>query len=173
MKHILIILLSCCLLISASVSAANPDEDTYPTAERLFHIARSTNKNLVCYDINLENGKLNTKSPLNVYWVNREERPGETNGLSYFQRKMAYGDKLVSTGDDSAEVTLSAYPAKVLTICWKDGEYICLATIDNQQAKLESLYVKTKPSNPLGVEYVELQGIATDTGTKVTERIKK
>lgn len=171
MKHILIILLSYCFI--ASASAANPDENTYPTAERLFHIARSMNKNLVCYDINLESGKLNSKSPLNVYWVNREERPGETNGLSYFQRKMAYGYKLVSAGDDSAEVTLSAYPAKVLTICRKDGQYICLATIDNQQAKLESLYVKTKSGNPLSVEYVELQGTATATGAKVIERIKK
>lgn len=46
-------------------------------------------------------------------------------------------------------------------------------TIDNQPAILESLYVKGKPNNPLGVEYVELQGTAIDTGVKVTERVKK
>ena len=32
-----------------------------------------------------------------------------------------------------------------------------MTTIDNQPAILESLYVKGKPNNPLGVEYVELQ----------------
>lgn len=102
MKTIYLILL---LSLITVVHASNPDDSTYPTAERLFHIARSLNKNLVCYDVNLENGKLNTKSPLNIYWVNREERVGETNGLSYFQRKMAYGYKLVSEGDDTSEVT--------------------------------------------------------------------
>ena len=33
--------------------AADPEEGTYPTVGRLFHIARSVNKNLVCYDVNL------------------------------------------------------------------------------------------------------------------------
>ena len=155
----------------ATSYAGNPEENTYPTSERLFHIARSTNKNLVCYDVNLENGKLNTKTPLNVYWVNREERPGETNGLSYFQRKMAYGYKLVSEGD--SEVTLTAYSGKKLKICKQDSKYVCMTTIDNQPAILESLYVQTKSGSPLSVEYVELQGISTSTGAKVSERVKK
>lgn len=159
--------------IIATSYASNPEENTYPTADRLFYIARSANRNLVCYDVNLENGKQNTQTPLNVYWVNREEHPGKTNGLSYFQRKMAYGYKLISQGDDSSEVTLSAYPAKKLTICKRDSKYVCLVTIDNRQAILQSLYVKAKPGNPLSVEYVELQGVTTDTGIKVTERVKK
>ena len=170
MKTIYLILL---LSLITVVHASNPDDSTYPTAERLFHIARSLNKHLVCYDVNLENGKLNTKSPLNIYLVNREERVGETNGLSYFQRKMAYGYKLVSEGDDTSEVTLTAYSGKKLTICKKNSKYVCMTTIDNQPAILESLYVKGKPNNPLGVEYVELQGTAIDTGVKVTERVKK
>ena len=157
----------------ATSYAGNPEENTYPTSERLFHIARSTNKNLVCYDVNLENGKLNTKTPLNVYWVNREERPGETNGLSYFQRKMAYGYKLVSEGDDFSEVTLTAYSGKKLKICKQDSKYVRMTTIDNQPAILESLYVQTKSGSPLSVEYVELQGISTSTGAKVSERVKK
>lgn len=171
MKQILTILLCYCFI--AATYASNPDENTYPTPERLFYIARSANKNLVCYDINLENGKLNTQSPLNVYWVNREEHPGKTSGLTYIQRKMAYGYKLVSEGDDSCDITLSAYPTKKLTICKRGSKYVCLATIDNQQAILESLYVKAKSGNPLSVEYVELQGVTTNTGTNVTERVKK
>ena len=170
MKTIYLILL---LSLITVVHASNPDDSTYPTAERLFHIARSLNKHLVCYDVNLENGKLNTKSPLNIYLVNREERVGETNGLSYFHRYMAYGYNLVSEGDDTSEVTLTAYSGKKLTICKKNSKYVCMTTIDNQPAILESLYVKGKPNNPLGVEYVELQGTAIDTGVKVTERVKK
>lgn len=161
------------LFCIVKVYATNPEENTYPTTERLFHIARSANRNLVCYDVNLENGRLNTKNPLHVYWVNREERPGATNGLNYFQRKMAYGYKLDSEGNDSSEIHLSAYPAKKLTICKKDAKYVCLTLIGNRRAILESLYVKARLSNPLSVEYVELQGTAIDDGAKVTERMKK
>ena len=61
--------LLCTFIASSHINS--PEENTYPTTERLFHIARSVNKNLVCYDVNLENGKLNTKTPLNVFWLNR------------------------------------------------------------------------------------------------------
>lgn len=156
-----------------TVKASTPEEDTYPTPDRLFYIARSVNKNLVCYDVNLENGKLNTRDPLRIYWVNRENHPGETNGLSYIQRKMAYGYKLISEGNDSAVITLTAYPDKELTICKINSRYVSVTTIENQSAILQSLYVKANPNNPLNVEYVELYGITVDTGKPVSEIVKK
>lgn len=155
------------------LEASDPMDNTYPSDKRLFHIARSVNKNLVCYDINLENGKLDLAAPLNVYWVNREKYPGKTNGLNYIQRKMAYGYKLVSAGENSCVVNLVAYPGKKLTIACHDSQYVCYVTIDNQQAILRSLYVKASPNNPLSVEYVELQGISVATNQPVTERVKR
>lgn len=156
-----------------SLQADDHEGNTYETAERLFHIARSANKNLVCYDVNLLNGKLDAKKPLNVYWVNREEHPGETNGLNYIQRKMAYGYKLISGNQNSCVCTLTAYPARKLTITQRGHEYVCLITINNQKAILQSLYVKANPRNPLSVEYVELRGISVDNKTLLTERVKK
>lgn len=153
--------------------AADPEEDTYPTDERLFHIARSLNKNLVCYDVNLEEGGLDEEAPLNVYWLNREEHPGKTNGLSFFQRKMAYGYKLISAGGDTCVCSLSAYPSRHLTIAKRDSRYVCYITINNQRAVLQSLYVKASPHNPLSVEYVELRGVSLATNQPVTERIDR
>ena len=153
--------------------AADPEEGTYPTVGRLFHIARSVNKNLVCYDVNLRDGKLDTHDPLNVYWVNREKHPGETNGLSYIQRKMAYGYKLISASDNACVCSLTAYPSRQLTITKRDSRYVCYITINNQQAILQSLYVKASSKNPLSVEYVELQGISVATNLPVTERVRK
>lgn len=153
--------------------ASDPKENTYPTPERLFHISRSANKNLVCYDINLKNGKLDTHNPLHVYWVNREEHPGKTDELSYFQKKMAYGYKLVSEGNDSSVITLTAYPAKQLTIRKLENNYICSVTINNRPSILRSLYVKANPKNPLSVEYVELQGVTLDTNETISETIYK
>lgn len=80
------------LLWSISIHAYAHSRDTdpnstYPTPDRLFHIARSLNRNLVCYDANQTNGKLDTKEPIKVYWLNREMEPGKTNGLSFIQKK--------------------------------------------------------------------------------------
>ena len=57
-------------LFALNVWATDPREDFYLTDERLFHIARSVNRNLVCYDAHLtDNGQLVTDEPINVYWV--------------------------------------------------------------------------------------------------------
>ena len=157
----------------AAVCAETPEENTYPTDGRLFYIARSLNKNLVCYDANLKDGRLDTKSPLNIYWVNREERPGERGSLSFFQKKMAYGYKIVSEGDDCSEVTLTAYAGKTLKIHRLDGRYVCTTTITGRVAILQSLYVQSHSGNPLSVDYVELRGITVDTGDPVSERVRK
>ena len=50
--------------------------------------------------------------------------------------------------------------------------YRCYVTISGQQAVLQSLYVKTKPSNPMSVEYVELRGVTVDGGEAVTEQVR-
>ena len=64
-------------------------------------------------------------------------------------------------------------PVKKLTICREGDHFVCHVKIDNRQAILQSLYVKASPNNPLNVEYVELQGITTDTGVPVTEKVSK
>lgn len=144
----------------------------YPVSgNRLFHIERSKNRNLVCYDANLEDGKLLLKSPLEIYWLNREENPGQMKGLSAIQRKMAYGYKVISRGDDSCEITLTAYSGKVLTIQKKNDKYVCTVDIDGKPAILEKLYVKASDKNSLTVEYIELFGVTQDTHISVTERV--
>lgn len=161
------------LAIAFDGAASDSDGNTYPTPERLFYITRSANKNLVCYDANLTNGTLDAKHPLHVYWVNREEHPGKTQELNYFQRKMAYGYKLISSKDDSSVVTLTAYSGKQLTIKKQGSKYICTTTINNRPALLLSLYVKANPKNPLSVEYVELRGTDLETQKPLTERVSK
>lgn len=169
-RAIVVALLLFCTIVPGVLYA---QDNTYPTEYRLFHIERSKNKNLVCYDVNLTDGKLNTKDPLNIYWVDREEKPGETKKLNAMQKRLAYGYKLISQGDDSCEITLSAYSGKVLTIQKIEGKYVCTLMMNNQAAILQSLYVKAKESNSLSVEYVELKGLSIDTKQPVTERVEK
>lgn len=175
MKLLLIcnLLWSTCLHAYAQSKEAGADS-TYTTQERLFHIARSLNRNLVCYDANLTDGsKLDAKEPIKVYWLNREKEPGKTNGLSFIQKKMAYGYKVISQTEQNCTVTLTAYPKRELTICREGDRFVCHIMIDNRKAILQSLYVKASPNNPLQVEYVELQGVTIDSDTPVTEKVSK
>jgi hypothetical protein len=170
-ERIMKIALLFCLLIILPDNLY-PKDNTHLAKDKLFHIARSKNKNLVCYDVNYSGGKLDIKNPLTIYWLNREDKPGETSSLNMIQKKLAYGYKLISQGDDSCEITLNAYPERVLTICKQDAKYVCLITINKQTAILESLYVKANPNNSLIVEYVELQGISPNTKQPVSERVE-
>lgn len=148
------------------------DNNLYPTEYRLFHIERSLNRNLVCYDINLTDGVPDKKNPIYVYWRNREKEPGKKSDLTAIQRKYAYGYKLISSSADSFEITLKPYDAKTLTVKKQGQKYICVATINNHPAILQSLYVKSQESNSLKVEYIELRGIQIDTGAPLTEKVE-
>lgn len=162
-----------CFFLPEFLLAAEPEGNLYPTPTRLFHIARSVNRNLVCYDVRLSDGRLDTKEPMEVYWMNREEHEGQRGGLSFIQRKLAYGYDVVDKGDDSSVVTLTAYPARQLEIV-RDGErYVCRTIIGGQQSILRWLYVKASDWNPLAVEYVELHGQVVATGEEAVERLKR
>ena len=75
--------------------------------------------------------------------------------------------------EHTCTITLTAYPEKKQTICRVGDHFVSHVKIDNRQAILQSMYVKASPNNPLNVEYVELQGITTDTGVPVTEKVRK
>lgn len=173
--YLAVIFFPCCLLLAMPgwSYAQQGTDNTYPTPERMFYIERSKNRNIVCYDVSLTGGKLNTGKPLSVYWIDREENPGERKELSSIQRYMAYGYKLVSADDDSAEVILTAHPARKLTIRRLGGKYVCLIEIAGSMAVLQRLYVKAKESNSMSVEYVELFGMDMETLRPVNERINK
>ena len=84
-------------------------DTTYPNEKRLFHIERSKNKNMVCYDLNMDlTGKPDEKQPLSVYWINREEHPGRRGELSYLQEKLAYGYTVDGKQNEAIIIGLNA-----------------------------------------------------------------
>lgn len=176
LSWLLLVLMLCFvgLLLPLRVVAQNgSDGNTYTTPERLFYITRSLNKNLVCYDYRLTDGKLDKKDPIHVYWVNREEKVGQKEDINFFQRKMAYGYKQVEKGEDRVVFTLTAYPKRQMTLTGSASKgYDVHVAISGKPAILQSLYVKTKPGNPMSVEYVELRGVTVDGGEAVTEQVR-
>ncbi len=147
-------------------------DNTYPTPDRLFHVERSKNKNIICYDINLNGeGKWNSSHPVKIYWVNREEEPGKTNGLNFIQKKLAFGYKLHSHDGTTCIISLNACSDKKITITQKEKEYFCSMDINSTPSKLKNVYVKSKDGNSTKVEYVELYGTCIQTGKAISERI--
>ncbi len=138
---------------------------------RLFYVERSKNKNIVCYDVNLNGAGLNTAEPINVYWINREERVGARDGLSAIQKRLAFGYKVKSKNGTSAQIVINACPDRALRVEKDADSYKCFTQIDHQDAVLSKIYVKTKDSNSLSVEYVELSGISLVSGKLISEKI--
>lgn len=139
--------------------------------ERLFHISRSANRNIVCYDVHLTNGQLDCNEPIHVYWHNNEDRPGMEDELSFIQRKMAYGYKVVSITPNEAQVQLTAYKHRIVTVFRHNNEWKCKVLINDTECLLTEIYVKANPHNSLKVEYVELHGISLADGSMLVEQI--
>lgn len=150
------------LLLSLPCSGSEP-------AGRLFHLERSKNRNYVCYDVRQTAGKLDTQSPIDVYWIRVEEGGGKR-ALSFIQRKMAFGYRVVSRGTNEATVHLTAYDRLPIRICQRAGQWVALATIHGTQLRITKLYVQLRHPNSLHVDYVDIYG-ETATGEKRKERI--
>ena len=147
------------------------NDNTYGTEKRLFHIERSKNKNIVCYDLNIDTaGVPDEKKPLTVYWINREEHPGQRDELNFIQERFAYGYTVKGKQNGIISIELNAAKNRTITIERNQDKYVCMIEINKRPSVLQKLYVKSKPNNSLQVEYVDIHGFDLTTGASVTER---
>ena len=159
MKKILFTLL--CLLALPLMAQDHPN--------LLFHISKSANKNIICYEANLDGSSLNQKEPVHVFWHNNEDRPGAEDELSYVQKKFAYGYKTVNASTSEAEITLKAYGQRSIHIRKNGGKWQAFIVINGKESLLTEVYVKSREGHSTSVEYVLLKG--TLNGTAVQEKV--
>lgn len=141
-------------------------------AGRLFRFERSTNRNYICYDVQLRDGHLDTKKPIHAYWICAEE-DGQQEELNYIQRKFAFGYKVISRGNDEVCVHLTAYKDLPIRICRREGRWVALVTINGQEAVLSRMFAQMRSPSSLHVEYVDIFGRSRDTNTPVRQRITR
>ena len=135
---------------------------------RLFQFERSTNKNYICYDVNLkEDGKLNLKEPVHPYWI-RAEEGGEKKELSFLQFKFAFGYKVDSTKENEVTIHLSPYKNLPIRILKRGGKWIALVKMEGQEIVVSKFFAQMKGES-LTCLYVDVTGIAN--GKTVTKRI--
>ena len=138
--------------------------------DHVFVFERNTNTNYVCYDINLKNGVLQQKEPLNAYWVLGKETRIES--LTFLDKKMAFGVKVVSSTQEEAIVHLSAYKDLKIRICKHKGKWVGIVKLNGKEIIVQKMFAQMK--QPIGVkcEYVDILGTDLKTGEKRNERIK-
>lgn len=140
-------------------------------ADHLFFIERSTNKNLVQYDVHLtENRTLPDSSPVTVYWILQD---GSREQLTPFQR-FAYGiASQVKVAKDKFKVMLVALKDREFMVERIGGSFKAVLSINGKQSVLEKVYVKIdeKSTGIPKVLYIDLFAKATQTNLPVKERI--
>lgn len=137
--------------------------------EHIFVFERSTNDNYVCYDINLKDGSLCKDKPLNAYWVLGGGTRIEE--LTYLDRKMAFGVKVISEKENEAVVHLTAYKDQTIRICKHKGKWVGIVKRNGHEMILTKMYVQMKPPFSVKCEYIDMFGTDITTGEKHRERI--
>jgi hypothetical protein len=164
-----VLLAGAALLLSSEVGAAARK------TRNLFTIARSTNKNVVHYDVVLQRGdQLNLSEPLVAYWVMHAE-DGRREPLTWLERQLAYGFRIASeVRSEGFRLRLDAFPQRELTVArTAAGLFRAHVAIAGERAILERIFVATDEGGITpSVRYVDVEGVSA-SGRRVSERIKR
>jgi hypothetical protein len=157
--------------LTVAQERAFPVPDGNPN--QLFYLQRTPNANTVIYELNEENGSLNTRDPIRVFWIRYAEK-GQKAELNPMQRDFAYGIKATKIDDDNYELHFVAY--KQLLLHLRKGankKYLVYAKINQKPAVLVRIYLHMNGGSLFSphIEYIELKGVDPDNGTEVIEKI--
>jgi hypothetical protein len=140
---------------------------------QLFYLQRDPNSNTVVYSLNLKDGEIDESSPVKTHWIMYEDG-GERTGLSFIQRKMAYGVQHEKIAEGKFEIRIQAY--KKIPVVVKRNEksdkYAAFAKIGDKEMVLSRIYVRIDGGsrfNP-NVKYIELSGYDPASREKVSHR---
>jgi len=163
------LLTSLLLLLTLQAGGALADD---LTAQRLFHIERNTNANIVVYDaMVLPNGNLREKDPVEVYWVRLAEE-GQRKKLKGIEKKLAYGFKVESREGNRLMLDMVADVGRTVEVGLHDDVYRAFMTIDGHRALLDRIYIFAEGSFKPKVKYLELFGVDVETGGDLYEKLE-
>lgn len=176
----------CVMLLSSpgvygqTADHSDPSPLKFPTPQgiinQLFYLQRDPNTNTIICELNVEeDGDLNKKEPIKVYWIRYGEK-GKKEDLSYIQRKFAYGIQTRDIGNEQYELKFVSYKKfpMYLSRSADDKKYHVYVTVNKKKIQLERIFLRIEGGSfwlP-NVKYVELKGVNTATKTQVIERIK-
>jgi hypothetical protein len=163
-RHIILLLVLMLPLLALA-------DEVEPTPQRLFHIERNKNANIVVYDARvLPDSNLAEDDPVIVYWLKLAEG-GHRKDLKGIEKKMAYGFKVESREGNRLVIEMKADVGRNLVVDVHEGVYRAFMEIDGRQALLEKIYIFAEETFLLpDVKYLELFGVDVATGEEINEK---
>jgi hypothetical protein len=159
------------IIAFALVTTANAAYAPAQRSVRLFHIEKSTNKNIVCYDANLNaDGTINEKTPVSAYWLMNEE-DGRREALSWIERKKAFGYSFEKNDKGEFILTPNADEDWKLTVLLENGEPKAELPINGKTGVVKRVFLQVEQGMILpSVKAVELFGNCPVTGKEMYEK---
>lgn len=171
--------------VAATISAKDgkilpPDGvvNTFPvppaSSNLMFYVQRTPNSNTIIYELNLKNGKPVDNEPIKINWLRYAEK-GQREGLSFIQRKFAYGLKTTKIGEGKWKLLFAPYDKIPFYLQQSSaGIYHVYVEINGKLAVLDRIYIRIDPGGTFwspNVKYVEFKGKDPYTGEVVMQRI--
>jgi hypothetical protein len=161
------------IFISAGSLIPNDSLAKNRLTQHLFKIERSTNDNIVQYDVQMTaDGKLDPKEPVVAYWV-RLAKDGQKEDLKWVEKSFAYGFKVkYNAKTNTATMDMVAKINRKIKVYEVQGEYRAETTIDGQSAYIEKIFISSKGKGVSAkVTFIELFGKDEKTGEDRYERL--
>jgi len=158
--------LTSALLVTAMAMAGSAS----PT-EELFRVERSTNRNVVEYDIRLlPDGNVDKQRPIDAYWRLLAE-DGRREQLTWLEGQLAYGFS-VEPRSDGFVLTLRPLAHRAVRVTKSGGHWRAAIKVSGKPAILRRVWVQAEGSlfGPR-VRWVELHATDERTGEPLVERI--
>jgi hypothetical protein len=139
----------------------------------LFQIERSKNTNEIHYAAQVgKDGALDAKEPVAAFWVMKAE-DGRREGLSFMERKMAYGFDITARGAEW-DLKLAAAPERAIKLLYVGGHWRAQTTLNGKSAYLKRIFIQTKEGGVMPtVVSVDLYGDDAATGKPIQEHVNK
>jgi len=139
----------------------------------LFQIERSKNTNEIHYAAQVgKDGALDAKEPVSAFWVMKAE-DGRREGLTFMERKMAYGVDATARGAEW-DLKLAAAPERAIKLINVGGRWRAQTLISGKSAYLQKIFIKTKEGGVMPtVISIDLYGEDATSGKAIQEHVDK
>ena len=166
------------ILIVLTVFASgftNPDNSENLAGDyKLFKIDRSRGPDIVVYDVRLDSqGKLDSSSPISVYWKKFSE-DSITEPLTGTQKRFGYGIKFQNISEHSADFKFVSSLDRIFTLRKSgDDHYRVYTFSEGNKVEVKRLYIHFEDDAFWFPEIsrIELVGLDTEKGSMVSESI--
>lgn len=167
------------MMTGAGMMSLPDNPDFPPPPERddlLFYIQRNKNSNTIVYEANFqEDGTLNPKDPLEVYWIKYDRDPeGIKKDINYIESILAFGFKVKPWPEREGhfKMHLVSYNKASFDIYVDEtGHARANFPINGKDALIEKIFVQASETSWLPkVAYVELFGKDLQSGDAVYQK---